>query len=101
MEGTYPHLVVEAKIVIKKPESVLPEITFSHWLNIHMQHDSLPESTVLERGLVVSAPKWKDITSNNHLYSTATQTTKQFHGLSLAYVTPVRNTVTLHNGNSF
>lgn len=50
-----------------------------------------PEESVEERGLVVTLPKWKEITSNHQLYSTAHQHTKHFAGLALGYVTPWNN----------
>ena len=37
----------------------------------------------------MDGPKWKDIVSNHHLYSTSHKTVKGFAGLTLGYVTPV------------
>ncbi len=35
-------------------------------------------------------PKWKDIVSNHNLYSSASRDVKNFAGITLGYVTPVR-----------
>ncbi|XP_064406555.1 chitinase domain-containing protein 1-like isoform X2 [Halichondria panicea] len=42
----------------------------------------------MERELVTKQPKWKEITTNHKLYSSAHQNKRHFPGLSLAYVTP-------------
>lgn len=53
---------------------------------------SLPESTVVERGLVKEQLKWKDVTSHHQLYSSAHRRTRWFQGgMVLGYVTPWNN----------
>lgn len=50
----------------------------------------LPTTSVLERELVTSSPKWKDIVNNHKLYSSTHQHSRQFAGgMVLGYVTPV------------
>lgn len=56
--------------------------------NAKPEVELLPVSSVAERGLVTSQVKWKDITTNHNLYSTAHLKTKNFAGLTLAYITP-------------
>ena len=56
----------------------------------------LPTTSVLERELVTSSPKWKDIVNNHKLYSSTHQQTRQFAGgMVLGYVTPVRHTASV------
>ena len=45
---------------------------------------------MIERGLITEKLKWKDIVSNYRLYSDAHKDVKNFAGISLGYVTPVR-----------
>eukprot|EP00731_Ephydatia_muelleri_P028894 Em0020g538a len=55
------------------------------------QHQEKPTTSVSERGLISTQPKWKDIVSNHDGYTVAEQKTRNFHGLVLGYVTPWNN----------
>jgi chitinase domain-containing protein 1 len=57
---------------------------------VHDTQVELPTASVEDRELVTSNPKWKDIVSNHHLYSTSQQHSRNMMegGVVLGYVTP-------------
>lgn len=50
---------------------------------------SQAERSVLERGLVVTDPQWKDIVKEERRYCQQTMTKHRFQGPVLGYITPV------------